>query len=482
YKIVQYFEQAAAAAPDMMKLERYGETNEGRPLMMAMITSPENFSRLDEIRKNNLRLAGLLTDKPADINTIPIVWLSFNVHGNEASSSEVSMKTLYTLLNTGNAQTQQWLKNLVVIIDPCLNPDGRDRYVNWYNQMVGKRFNANTDAREHHEPWPGGRPNHYNFDLNRDWSWQTQIETQQRVKKYNEWLPEIHVDFHEQYPGNPYYFAPAAEPFHEVITPFQRSFQTTIGKNHAKYFDANGWLYFTKEYFDLFYPAYGDTYPIYNGSIGMTYEQAGHGIAGLAYAIDGDDTLTLTSRIAHHFTTSMSTVETAAANGSTLISNFKKYFDDAKSGVIGEYKSYIIKNEGESKLASLKELFARNQIVYSYAQKGKIVKGYNYITGKEDSYTTAENDILISSAQSKAVLVKVLFEPMSKLADSATYDITAWSLPYAYGLQTWASKEKMSGVAPSTSNTTAAVAEGSYGYLVNYNSFADGKLLAGLLK
>ena len=165
------------------------------------------------------------------------------------------MKTLYELLNPNNAQTKEWLKNTVVIIDPCLNPDGRDRYVNWFTQMIGKNADANPNSREHSEPWPGGRSNHYNFDLNRDWAWQTQIETQGRIKKYNEWMPQIHCDFHEQGINNPYYFAPAAEPFHEVITPWQREFQTTIGRNHAKYFDNNGWLYFTKEIFDLFYPA-----------------------------------------------------------------------------------------------------------------------------------------------------------------------------------------------------------------------------------
>ncbi len=130
------------------------------------------------------------------------------------------------------------------------------------------------------------------FDLNRDWAWLTQVESQHRLKVYNKWLPHIHVDFHEQGVDNPYYFAPAAEPYHEVITPFQRAFQVTMGKNHAKYFDKEGWFYFTKEIFDLFYPSYGDTYPTYNGSIGMTYEQDGSGRAGLGILTKIGDTLT----------------------------------------------------------------------------------------------------------------------------------------------------------------------------------------------
>ncbi len=153
------------------------------------------------------------------------------------------MQTLYELIT----EKKDWLKDVVVIMDPAVNPDGRDRYVNWYKQVKATPNNTSPMAVEHNEPWPGGRPNHYLFDLNRDWAWATQAETRQRLDIYNQWLPHIHVDFHEQGRNSPYYFAPAAEPFHEVITPFQREFQTEIGKNHARYFDEKGWLYFTKE-------------------------------------------------------------------------------------------------------------------------------------------------------------------------------------------------------------------------------------------
>lgn len=279
FKVVNYFKQVAEAVTNLVKLEQYGETNEGRPLLLAYIASAENAPRLESIRMNNLRMAGTTVDKMAASADAPaIIWLSYNVHGNETSSSEAAMLMIYELVNPANIRTKQWLKNTVVIIDPCINPDGRDRYVNWFNGVVGKTANPQPFVREHHEPWPGGRSNHYYFDLNRDWAWQTQVETQQRIIKYNQWLPQIHVDFHEQSYNAPYYFAPAAEPFHEVITPWQREFQNIIGRNNAKYFDENGWLYFTKERFDLFYPSYGDTYPTYKGAIGMTYEQ--EGIAG----------------------------------------------------------------------------------------------------------------------------------------------------------------------------------------------------------
>lgn len=479
YKIVNYFHKAAAARPRMMKLEQYGETNEGRPLLLAFIATEENFPRLEDIRKNNLRLTGMLNDKPGDLNTPAIVWLSYNVHGNETSSSEVSMKMLYELLNPGNAQTKEWLKNVVVIIDPCINPDGRERYVNWFTQMQGKNANPDPNGREHNEPWPGGRYNHYNFDLNRDWAWQTQLESQQRIIQYNRWMPQVHSDYHEQGYNNPYYFAPAAQPYHEVVTPWQRDFQVAIGKNNAKYFDANGWLYFTKEVFDLFYPSYGDTYPIYNGSIGMTFEQGGGGRAGSAVVISNGDTLTLKDRIAHHFTTSMGTLEVVAGNVPRVMKEFKQFFDDGKNNGVGEYKSFVITDAGANKINGLKHLLDENGITYGTAGAGTF-KGYNYFTGKEESFS-ATNALVVSTYQPKGVLAKVLFEPKSKLIDSATYDITAWALPYVYGLQAYAVKEKIATVNYVEKQKNNIVPETSYGYLVGYASFEDAKFLAAII-
>ena len=480
YKIVSYFHKAEAAMPQMMKLEKYGETSEGRELLIACITSPTNFLRLEEIRKNNLRLTGLLNDRAGDVNGPAIVWLSYNVHGNEPSSSETAMKTLYELLSPGNAETKEWLQHVVVIIDPCLNPDGRDRYVNWYNQMLGSAPNSNPDAREHLEPWPGGRFNHYNFDLNRDWAWQTQLETQLRMKKYNEWMPQIHCDYHEQHANNNYYFAPAAEPFHQWITAWQREFQTTIGRNHARYFDANGWLYFTREIYDLFYPSYGDTYPTLNGAIGMTYEQAGHSRGGLSYLRNDGDTLTLKDRIAHHFTTGMSTIEVTAKNATKVVTEFKRFFDDARTKGIGEYKSFVVTSDDLNKLKALETLLTRNQIAFgNYVNSG--ARGYNYFTGKDEPVVAGKYAITVNGMQPKSALIQALFEPRSKLSDSVTYDITAWSLPYSFGLRSYALKEALAVTPTAVINNPGTLATSTYGYIIPYNSFNDAKLLAGLL-
>ena len=401
WKIVNYFNHVAANATTQVKLQQYGETNEGRPLLLAFVSSAENMQRLESIRMNNLRLANLAKDKMAAIeeNAPAIVWLSYNVHGNETSSSEAAMLTLYALVDPSNTKTKEWLKNTVVIIDPCINPDGRDRYVNWFNSIAGKKYNPQLMAREHQEPWPGGRTNHYNFDLNRDWAWQTQVESQQRIKMYDQWMPQVHVDYHEQGINNPYYFAPAAQPYHDVITPWQRDFQVTIGKNNAKYFDANGWLFFTKEEFDLFYPSYGDTYPVYNGAIGMTYEQAGGPAGGLGVLNNEGDTLTLYDRATHHFTTSLSTIEISSLNASKLITEFRKFFNDAVANGSGEYKTYVIKYDAkdDERINSLLELLDRNGIQYSSGSG--TAKGFNYNSGKEENFSMGAGDIVIGTYQ-----------------------------------------------------------------------------------
>lgn len=480
HRIVDYFRAVAQAKPDMVKMEKYGETNEGRELVLAFISSPENIARLEAIRSNNLGLAGIGGTGSAE-QAPAIVWLSYNVHGNETSSSEAAMMTLYALADPANTQTKEWLKNTVVVIDPCINPDGRDRYVNWFNGMVGKEANADAAAREHAEPWPGGRSNHYNFDLNRDWAWQTQVESRQRVKKYSQWLPQVHVDFHEQGSNEPYYFAPAADPFHEVITPWQRDFQVMIGKNNAKYFDNNGWLFFTKERFDLLYPSYGDTYPIYNGSIGMTFEQGGGGRAGLAIVKADGDTLTLLDRATHHYTTGLSTIETASKNRQKLIDEYRKYFEDGRNAKDAEYKAYVLTSGDENKIKAVIQLLEQNGIEYGTVSN-KNFHGFNYNTGKDESYTDEGYHVAVSAYQPKSVLARVLMEPKTVVTDSNTYDITAWALPYVYGVKGYAVKEKLDIANNWKPAAAISPVTSAYGLLMPYQSFNAAKVIAYLLK
>ncbi|GAA4204091.1 M14 family metallopeptidase [Pedobacter jeongneungensis] len=482
HKVAEYFRQIAAAAPKNVKLIEYGKTNEGRPLMVAIVSAAENIDQLEQIRNNNLALTTGINTSVNLTKQPGLLWLSYNVHGNEANSTETSMKMLYTLASGTNKPATEWLKNTVVVIDPCLNPDGRDRYVNYFNSVVGKMPNSDPSSREHIEPWPGGRPNHYYFDLNRDWAWQTQIESQQRLALYNQWMPQVHVDFHEQGYNEPYYFAPAAEPVHQDITPWQKSFQVVVGKNNAKYFDAEGWQYFTKERFDLLYPSYGDTYPLYNGSIGMTYEQGGIR-AGLSVVTNDGDTLTLKDRIAHHFTTGMSTLEITSLNHNKLLEEYKKYFQQELANAPGIYKSYIIKPTNLSRLKKLAELLTKNKIEFAYGGD-KTGRAYDYDTQKEENYTLGRNDLIVNVQQSRAVLANVLLEPQTFVTDSNTYDITAWALPYVYGLKGYASKESIKGKyasleEPKTVNTEV---EKPLAWLFTWGTSEDAHVLIALQK
>lgn len=477
HQIVSYFNAVAKATPEKVKLMPYGKTNEGRDLLVAAISSPENMAQLENIRKHNL---GLTEGTVDDLKQPAIVWLSYNVHGNEPASSEAAMLTLFALLDPSNKKSAEWLEHVVVMIDPCINPDGRDRYVNWYNNAVGTNsYNADQQAREHMEPWPSGRTNHYNFDLNRDWAWQTQVETKQRIPLYQQWYPQVHVDFHEQGYNEPYYFAPAAEPLHVLLTPWQKDFQDQIGKNHAKYFDQNNWLFFTKERFDLLYPSYGDTYPMYNGAIGMTYEQGGIS-AGLGVQDKNNDTVTLVGRALHHFTTGMSTVEISAMNHQKLITEFKKYYQNSRAGNHGMYQTYLMTSSSAHKIKAIADVLKKNNIQFGTYTGGNGLKAFDYHTKSEGNYTNEGYTIAVAAAQVHGVLASVLLDPITQVNDSNTYDITAWSLPYAFGVHGFATKEKLAH-SNSFNLPTYTIASTNYGYLIPYNSFSTAKVLAQLL-
>lgn len=486
YMLVDYARHVAENSP-YVTWSQFGWTSEKRPLQLLTIASEENLARMEAIRENNLRRAGILEGEtnPA-LDNIAIVWLSFGVHGNETAGPESAIPLLYHLANPENREVQEWLKNVVILFVPSINPDGYSRYSHWYRQVAGKYNDPRPYARSHQEPWPGGRTNHYFFDLNRDWAWQTQLESWQRMEKYNAWLPHIHVDFHEQGINSPYYFAPAAKPYHEYIRQWQRDFQYTIGKNHAKYFDENGWLYFTRERFDLLYPSYGDTYPTYTGAIGMTYEQGGSGRAGRGVLMENGDTLTLKDRIEHHVIAGLSTIEITALNASEVVENFAKFYQETSTNPPGEYKTFIIKgNNPPERLRAFTQLLDKNGIQYGQAGKTTRLSAYNYQDGTEVNFNVSANDLIVSAFQPKAMLTQILLDPDTYVEDSLTYDITAWSLPYAYGLETYASTQRLlpegEFKVPAVANNIAAV-DNAYAYLASWRSLQNAQFLAALAK
>lgn len=467
-QVVDYFDHVSKEMNENILLINYGKTYERRPLFYAVISSKENIAEIESIRLNNLSALDINENRS---NDKAIVWLSYNVHGNESSSTEASMQTVYELL-TGRAEL---LQNTVVIIDPCLNPDGRDRYANWYNQTKTSPYNTNKISREHIEPWPGGRANHYLFDLNRDWAWITQIESQQRLREYQKWMPHVHVDFHEQGINEPYYFAPAAEPYHEVITNWQRDFQFMIGKNNAKYFDENGWLYFTKEIFDLLYPSYGDTYPTYLGAIGMTYEQAGGGVAGLGILNSEGKNLTLVDRVKHHTVAGISTVEISSANSDRLNKEFVNFFKNKNKS------TYYIMNGDSDKIDQLSKFLKKHEIDF-YSTKVQKLNAFNYNKNKITSYTTTTNDLIIPNSQAKGKLVDVFLERTTKLSDSMTYDITAWSLPFVYGVNAYSTSKKIETSEYKENKVENIIDEDAVAYASIWNHMNDAKFLSNLIE
>ena len=469
YQVLDYFNHIAKSKKNNIILKNYGLTYERRPLFYAVISSENNILNIENIRKSNL---SSLDRENKEVNDKSIVWLSYGIHGNESSSTEAAMQTAYELLT----ERTDLLENTIVIIDPCLNPDGRDRYVNWYNQTKSTPYNNNIESKEHTEPWPNGRSNHYLFDLNRDWAWLTQVESELRIKEYQKWLPHVHVDFHEQGIDEPYYFAPAAEPYHEQITKWQREFQNIVGENNAKYFDKNGWLYFTGEIFDLLYPSYGDTYPSMLGSIGMTYEQAGGGIAGLGVINGSGDNLTLVERVTHHTIAGISTVEISSKYAKKLNIEFKKFFEFDKNNEV----NYILSGN-QNKIEQLTNFLQKHNIEF-YSTEENQIKAYSYQKNKNISFETNKKDLVISNSQPRGKMVDILFEQNTNIMDSLTYDISAWSLPYVYGLDAYSTNKKIEKFNYTNTKNKNEVSVNALAYACKWEHLNDATFLSNLIK
>ena len=440
HKVVDYARSLADGSGRAVWMP-YGTTSEYRDLGLLIVTSEANHARLESLRQANLaRTEG--RGLPADDPGVAFVYLSYNVHGNEAVCTEAALRTMHALVSgtdAGDGDVAAWLDRAVVLIDPCVNPDGRDRYVAFQDRTSGLTPDADLSTVEHDEPWPGGRSNHYMFDMNRDWAWQTQVETQGRVSAYRHWMPQVHVDFHEQGINSPYYFAPAAEPFHKIISPWQRKCQEHIGANNARWFDARGALYFTREVFDLFYPAYGDTWPLYNGAIGMTYEQGGSGRAGRAAMTRLGDVLTLSYRIQNHHESGLSTVEESVAKADQLVREFADYHRRNIEDPFGDYVGYVFPaGQDAAKFTELLRLLDANGIQYGAAPAASGVRCLDYATGQTTKRNVRSGDLLIDARQPHGGILQVLMDPDPVLSDSMTYDITAWALPHAMGLEAYA--------------------------------------------
>jgi len=439
-QIVRYFEALATAAPDRTKLIRYATSWEGRPLVMLVISSPERMAHLDEVKAGIARLADPrgLTDADAGqlIATLPVVTaIMHGVHGNEITSDGAAMAEAYQLLAAqGDTLVDRILAESLVIIDPMENPDGRSRFV-FENTMGQARWpDAATWSAEHDERWPGGRSNHYLFDMNRDLFIQSQPETRGKAAVFEEYHPQIVADLHEMSGNSTYFFPPTAPPENPWFTKPQIQLMDVFGQANAAAFDARGFAYFNRDTYDLFYPGYVDMWPMSQGALGMTYEQASPRALVLLRA-DGD-TLTYGDGVLHHFTAAMTTMETAARNRESIL---RGYLTFRRGGVaMGEKgpAEYVIHSQRDPGMAKrLAIMLVRNGIEVHRASgpvrlgARTIPQAGTFIVPLAQPNSRLARILLDADVPMDSAFIRRQIERRARRERDEIYDVTAWSQP-----------------------------------------------------
>lgn len=421
-QIQRYFEQLASQS-ERAQLEVIGYSHEQRPLLQLVVSSPENLARLDQIHSQHL--AQVRGSAAVSDNSPVVIWLGYGVHGNEPSAANAAVVLAHYLTASNNPEVQQWLQQAVILIQPSLNPDGHDRFALWANMHRGKMPVADPQHREHIEPWPNGRPNHYWFDLNRDWLLLQHPESQARIAQFHKWQPNIVGDFHEMGTNSSYFFQPGIPSRNYPLTP-ERNFELTriLAGFHAEAFDQRGQLYYTEESFDDFYVGKGSTYPDITGSVGILFEQAssrGH----VQESING--LLTFAATIKNQFDASLSTIRGAVANRRALLSYQQEFFQSAAQQARAERaKGYILsESQDRSRLESLLQLLNQHQIaVYP------LTTDWQY----EQRTFRAGQSYYVPLQQTQYRLLKAAFSTDKNFNDNTFYDVSAWTLPYAYNI------------------------------------------------
>ncbi len=495
--IVKYMNALAAAEPNRIKVFEYGKTWEGRELIYAVIGSEANIKRLPEIRAAMERLHDPRKTPPAEAqrliaNMPAILWLAYSVHGNEISGSDAALVTAYHLLASRNDKAvSDALANALTIIVPLQNPDGRNRFIHDYEVSEGLEPDANPLAAEHSESWPGGRTNHYYFDLNRDWLGITQPETIGHVKALREWNPQVFIDLHEMGTDATYYFTPESDPYNPYLTKEQHDDLYWFGKNNAKYFDQFGFRYFTRENYDAFYPGYGASWPFYIGGLAMTYENGS--TRGLIVRKTDDVTVTYRETVRRHFVTSISSCEVVAHNREKLLDMLYRYQTSALEDAAKDpLKEFVLPRIGNtSAVDKLAQLMALQGVEVNRAGAAFNVSGKEYPAG---SYA-------ISLAQPERRLIRDVLDPQVSMDEaflkgeeqrrrerqrSEIYDVTAWSLPLQFNVAVSTANAKVAGnfspiklgdTPPGKVSGQATVA-----YLVPWGTTAAARLLTGALR
>lgn len=466
------------AAPDRVKIYDIGLTNENRMQHIVAISSPQNMARIEEIKAANARLTDPRQTAPAQANQIAqnnpvIAWMAYTIHGNESASFETMMQVVYQYAASNEPATLDILDKTVILVITGENPDGHERFATWYNSVaVG---DPNPQAFEHREPWSiWGRYNRYRFDLNRDNIASTQKETRNMQKAFLEWNPQVAVDHHGQ--PSQFFFPPAALPINPNLPqPVTNKWLDIFGRSNAKAFDENNWTYYVRDIFDLFYPGYWDTFPSLNGAIGMTYETDGGGFKGLRWRRDDGTIATFRSAIAKHYVASMATLEAAAANREARLRDFYDFRRSAVERTRNEKlkRIVIIPDKDPLKAAEMVEILKNAKVEVKVADSSfssRTAHTYMQKDAPAETKTFPAGSYVIDLEQPQKVWIKALLEQDTPqdpdfVADNMKrfqrnqrrspsspdregygfYDITAWNLPLAFGIDAFWTEDTSGG-------------------------------------
>ena len=470
-KLVEYM-KVLANSSDRITLEDRGKTFEGRPLLLLTITSPNNHSRIDDIRQRHIDGTN---DSSLDVTNDPIiVYQGFSIHGNEPSGSNAALAVAYYLAASTSLATEDLLNNTVILFDPSFNPDGLQRFAYWANTNKSKNINPDSNDREYFEVWPRGRTNHYWFDMNRDWLPVQLPESRARIASFHKWLPNILTDHHEMGSNSTFFFQPGIPSRTHPLTPqLNQDLTKEIGNYHAKALDKIGSQYYSEESYDDFYYGKGSTFPDINGSIGILFEQG----SSRGHAQEtSNGILTFPFTIRNQYTAAMSTLE-AAKNMRVKILKYQQDFykkarnesSKAKAIVFGDHKD-------AAKSYHLAEVLKRHQVVIHEVKSDfraggkKFKKGYSYV---------------VPMNQKNQKLVKAMFDVRTSFKDSLFYDVSAWTFNHSFGVD-YAENISLNNAGPEIK--TLKINEGNVskksnvGYLMPWNEYYTPKALNAILQ
>ncbi|HCD89095.1 MAG TPA: zinc carboxypeptidase [Algoriphagus sp.] len=420
-QLVMYM-KAVAAASDRVKFEETGRTYEKRPQTLLTISSPTNLAKIDQIKADRAKLRN--PNASVNIASMPVVmFMGYSVHGNEPSGANASLLAAYHFAAANEIEAE--LENIVLLLDPAINPDGLNRFASWVNSHKAYNLNGDPNGREYNEAWPRGRTNHYWFDLNRDWLPVQHPESRNRVRVFQSWLPNIHLDFHEMGTNSTFFFQPGVPARMHPLTP-EKNFKLTekIGQYHAKALDKIGSLYYNQENYDDFYYGKGSTYPDVQGSIGILFEQAssrGH----LQESANG--LLSFPFTIRNQFTANLSSYQAAKEMRQELNQWMRDFYVGIKTETDADVnKAYIFgSKEDDARGYHLADLILQHDIKVFNLKEDITVNGREF--KKENSY-------IVPADQPQYRLIKAMFETRTSFADSLFYDISAWTYPMAFNL------------------------------------------------